>query len=95
MRIISNHQHRDLITFFDLTPKEQEEAQETYGEEEGQELSYFRYRGNVYSLADFYTTQNIPALRGWHWMAGQSAFHGILIKEVDGGDTVVIGSYVS
>ena len=93
MHIISNNQWRFLIYWWDLTEKEQKE----FDCEGVEDDTYFRYRGQVYSLSNFMRIEENHPLHclNWHGHHGQSYFSGIIIKIDDCNDAVIVGRYCS
>lgn len=91
MHIKSNNQFRFLLDWYELSLKEQAEF-----DWEGVENDmYFRYRGQVYSLASFMRIDSNSPLHclNWHGSHGDSYFSGILIRLSDCNDAVVVGRY--
>lgn len=68
---------------------------------------FFRYRGEIYSLDQFSRIIppgskrchpmecQEPAFQGWHGYASDSYFSGMLVRIVDDGESVIVGSYLS
>lgn len=99
MKIKTNNQWRELLSWCDLT--EAQQADFDYdGADEG---SYFIYKGHVHALADYtmfnsvWSTPTVEGdiLHGWHASAMESAWTGTVIKVSDCGDAVTVGYYYS
>jgi hypothetical protein len=87
VEIITNNQERPFLSWHELTEKEQNEV---YKNEEG---SFFRYRGNIYSLDEF---SNRCPIDGWHGILNDTYFSGVLIAVDDEyGDFVKVGRFYS
>ena len=98
MKIKTNNQPRDILTWYDLTPAEQNEFDYL---EEG-EGSFFRYKGWVYDLGEFMRIDASiaphPAREGWEkWQAYApgSHFTGVLIRYTSDCEQVIAGQYFS
>ena len=81
MEIITNNHERPLLDWFELTDKERE----WFDWEGADEGSFFRYRGEAYSLGEFLAT-DIP---GWDGFHADSFFSGIAVKLSDDYEFVV------
>ena len=96
LEIKTNRQPRELLSWFDLTKKEQEQFDYI---EEPEELGYefFRYKGHCYSLEEFMRTgKDHPfGIAGYDGYSSDSYFSGVLIKFSDCGDAVYPASYYS
>lgn len=98
MNIVTNNHYRQLISWDDLTPKEQED----FDFSDKKQSDYFRYKGIVYTLADFChisfpvscKTGEKP-FEGWDSWHNDSFFSGILIKISDCGEMVKCGWFYS
>ena len=98
MKIKTNNQPRDILTWYDLTPAEQKEFDYL---EEG-EGSFFRYKGWVYDLGEFMRTDvsivlhpQRDSLEKWHGYASGSYFSGVLVRYTSNCDQVIVGQYFS
>ena len=96
MKIVTNNQPRDILTWYELTPAEQKEF-DYLDEGEG---SFFRYRGCVYDLGEFMRIDdNIaphPHREGWEkWQgyAPDSHFSGVLVRHTSDCEQVIVGRY--
>lgn len=106
MKIITNNIPRQLISFFDLPLKDQEEF-DYVTEDARYEYRFTSYKGNYY---DTYDTQRIAVNHGqymgwtmavekdsllskWHAVISESYFSGVLFKFTD--ESVICGSYQS
>ena len=96
MKIITNNQPRDILSWYDLTEKEQKEFDYLL-EGDG---SFFRYKGCTYDLEEFmYIGANIAPhpqrenWEKWHGYASDSYFSGILVRYTSDCEQVIVGSY--
>lgn len=97
MDIITNHRPRPTIYGFELTEKEREEFNYYDDPEELDSANFFKYRGQVYDLAEFMRVdKNGPlAALGYDGYSGDSFFSGILVKLSDCGEAVTVARYYS
>ena len=87
MKIKTNNQPRDILSWHDLTPEEQKEFD--YLEDGGG--SFFRYKCCVYDLGE---AMRIECVAGWQgYYSG--AFSGVLIRYTSDCDQVIVGQYFS
>lgn len=102
--IRTNRVARDLISFDELTPKEQKDFTYIKDEDERYSTRFARYRGVVYDIWEFSPlAHNKPAdtFGGWDGYKGDSYFSGVLMRwaKDDAGKTdlerVVMGRYYS
>lgn len=92
MQIKTNNQPRNLVSWYDLTEKEQADFDYI---EDGQ-FNGFRYKGQVYDLGEFmHCTQSVNGFADWHGISSETFFSGVLVKMLDDGDSVVVGRYFS
>lgn len=96
MKIITNNQPRDIISWYDLTEKEQKEF-DYLTEGEG---SFFRYKGWIYDLGEFMRIDTSIAphpqrkdWEKWHGYASDSYFSGVLVRYTSDYDQVIVGQY--
>tara|TARA_R110002153_G_scaffold11011_4_gene42647 strand:+ start:473 stop:757 length:285 start_codon:yes stop_codon:yes gene_type:complete len=91
LQIITNNVPRPILSSYELTDKELEDFDYMEDTSEG---SFFKYRGQVYSLDNFMSS--LPEeLSDWHGIHGETFFSGVLIKLSDCGDAVIVGTYYS
>lgn len=88
IKIKTNNQPRDILTWYDLTPAEQKEFDYL---EEG-EGSFFRYKSCVYDLGN---AMRIEGVADWQGCYSETAFSGVLIKLSSDSEQVIVGSYYS
>ena len=93
MEIKTNHRPRPILSAYELTEKEALE----FDYIEPGEGSFFRYRGQVYSLEEFMVWDNPASPTGQQWdgYRGDSYFSGIVVKYVEDGDAVKVGLLLS
>jgi len=87
MEIITNNQARPLYDFYGMTKEGQEWFKDYPNAEEG---SYFCYRGNWHSLADFMRT-DIPE---WDGIETDTYFSATLIRLTNDAEYEVIAARV-
>lgn len=83
MQIITNNQPRPLYDFYGMTKEGQDRFKDYPDAEEG---SYFCYRGNWYSMADFMRTE----LQDWEGIETDTYFSATLIRFTDDPEYEVI-----
>ena len=88
MKIVTNNQPRDIISWYDLTPAEQK-AFDYLEEGEG---SFFRYKGWVYDLGG---AMRIEGVADWQGCYGETAFSGVLVRYTSDCERVIVGMYFS
>jgi hypothetical protein len=88
LTIVTNHVPRFVIESHELTKDEQSEFDylDWPAIERGEDSrQFFRYRGQLYDLGEFETTERYQLarqgwLKGWHGIQPDSFFSGLLIK---------------
>ena len=94
MKIITNNHFKEILSFFDLTNKEQNEIKDNYDTIE--ESSFFRYRGQVYDLCEFMrNNDNSPFCNDWDGYHNDSFFSAVLVKYSECNDAVKVGLAIS
>ena len=94
MNITTNNNARKILSFFDLTEKEQDSIKENYNSIE--ESAFFRYRGDVYDLNDFMcNNNNSPFPSEWSGYCSDSFFSAVLVKYLDCGEDLIVGLAIS
>ncbi len=88
MKIVTNIQPRDILSWYNLTPTERKEFDYL---EEG-EGSFFRYKGYVYDLGE---AMQIEGVGQWQGYYSGTAFSGVLIRYASDCDQVIAGQYFS
>jgi len=89
VKIITNHVPRLLLSWDELTRKEKDEFEFT-----GRwSCDYFRYKHNIYCLADFMSIREIgqEEFAKWHGYAADTFFSGTVIKVCYQEGTVTVG----
>lgn len=87
--IYTNHHERQVLWKSDLNEKEQ--ADLDWLEDEGQVV---RYRGEVYPISEFTTTEGVDEFKGWDGWIAWTYFSGVLIRMASDEDVAVLGTYV-
>jgi len=100
MKITTNNHYRMILSFFDLTEKEQNEIKDNYDTIE--ESSFFRYRGLVYDLNEFMRVNDSlngkgqdHEMYGWDGYHNDSFFSSVLVKYSSSNDGVKVGLALS
>jgi hypothetical protein len=98
--IKTNKIPRKIIHWYELTDKERKDFNYLDTEQKQDEAEFMRYRGQVYNLHNMergYGTSEIPAqFAPWDDYLSDSAFGGIggiVIKWVDRGSRVIVGTW--
>lgn len=108
MQIITNNQARPVLYSYELTDKERHEFDYIENIDNSDCCaSFVRYKGHVYDLGEF--VRIVPSgesgggfahydhsgkLEGWHGVATETYFSGVLVKYADEYcDTVIVGRY--
>lgn len=106
--IKTNNVPRDLLYWFDLTPKEQKE----FDHDVREDSCYFRFKGQVYCMDNFlclhnkiHMPQGQDIFPGWDGYESDSFFSGIVIRyprvpqwggpPVEDVERVIVGTYFS
>lgn len=96
LKIISNYTPRDILSGYELTDKEREELDYINWKEveAGNESpEFFRYKGEVYDLGEFFTARTLWPTTEWDGYQSDTYFSGILIKYCDGYESVIVGRW--
>ncbi len=107
MKIYTNNQPRDFIDPSDLTEEERERFD--YVDMASAHGEFLRYQGHAYHLSEFIRIEppgiagSPSAIRvtedslfcGWHGVAADSYFSGVLIRIIDDAEQAVLGRYTS
>jgi hypothetical protein len=89
MQITCNYAPRAILHWHELTAREQ--AEFDWIEDPADSCySFFRYRGEIYCLADFMRPPIDLAEKRWHGIHTDSYFSAILIRLVDLGESVIV-----
>lgn len=89
MKIKTNNQPRDILSWYDLTPAEQKEFDYL---EEG-EGSFFRYKGWVYDLGEAMRVDHSSIPDKWQGYYSGTAFSGVLIRYTSDYNQIIAGMY--
>jgi hypothetical protein len=94
VKIITNKQWRNILDWYELTPKEQ--AQFEYLDTALKQAcaSFGRYKGNVYNLGEFMRCPT-EEFKAWHGYNSDTYFSGVLIRFSRDEDAVMFGRYYS
>lgn len=90
LTIRTNHTPRNILSWGELTTKEQKE----FDWDNANECDFFRYKGNTYCLSEFMrvTTKDLSA---WDGYMSDSFFSGILVKFTNENESIIAGTYYS
>lgn len=91
IHVRGNGHERDVIYWYDLTPAEQEEF-DYLGEDEVDWSSFFRYRGEVYSMDSVEVSYGMVTELGYHGVITEGAFSALLVRYNVEQGTVVVAS---
>lgn len=100
LTITTNNVPRDIVDAWQLNDKEQAEFDylDWPAIKDGNaSASFFRYRGQLYDLAEFSTTGygGPDQLSAWDGYASDSVFSGTVVRYVDEFERVIVGTYCS
>lgn len=87
MKIVTNNQPRDILTWRQLTPKEQKEFDYFNPSNIGQ---FFRYKGGIYDIEQ---VMHIEGVGEWQGCYSETAYSGVLIRYTSDCDQVIVGQY--
>jgi hypothetical protein len=100
MQIKCNHVPRDIIYWYELTPREVAKFDYLDTEEKQNDASFFRYKRQTYDLSEFFAITGAIAPHcdrlGWEKFDGymsNSFFSGVLVRYVDSGERVIAATY--
>ena len=88
---ITNNQYREILSGYDIPESAQNDFDYMDDITEG---SFFKYRGQYYSLDNFMVSNN-PDLSDWDAMESDTFFSATVIKLSDCGDSVLVGRIYS
>lgn len=96
MQIKTNNVPRDILRWHDLTDDERSEFG-YFDEQTCEDASFFRFKGDVYDLAEFTVWDNpaSPTRQGWDGFRSDSYFSGLVVRYVDDYERVVVGLAMS
>ena len=96
LNVKTNNVPRDLISAFELSGAQYSKLRKEFewmDDSEFESAMFFKYRGQIYALADFMRTEGDLLAKGWQGILNQSYFDGLLVKIVDSCQSVVVGRY--
>lgn len=93
LTIITNNQYREILYSHDVPEKVLKNDFDWMGVPE--EFSFFKYRGQYYTLSNFMRIENNDKLKDWDGIESDSFFSGTLVKFSECGDSVKVGRYYS
>jgi hypothetical protein len=87
LRVVTNNQPRETLQYWQLTDDEKKEVDYR---DENDGATFFRYRGNLYDMEIYFHNSGFST---WDATAADSFFSGTCIKLLDGGESVIVGTY--
>ena len=92
LRVVSNNQPRDLLSFWDFSEKDQRTIRKEFDwmEDLEDDSMFFKYRGHIYNAGEF-LRDGTPD--GWDGNAPDSYFSGVLVKLTDDCEAVICGRW--
>lgn len=90
-QIITNGQFRNVLSWHELTEKEQAE----FSMYDASENEFVRYKGNVYDLSEFMRCSDTLRLLGWQGISTDTYFSGVLCYRSKDGDSVIMARIYS
>lgn len=96
MQIITNNQQRPIIQAYELREEEQKEF-DYIDFNDDCSASFFKYKGELYDLGEFFTTQELhdSKVKEWDGYQSDNYFSGIVIKYSQDYESVIVGTYIS
>lgn len=96
MRIISNHQERDILFSHEVPPSVLDNEFNYQTKEEREYALFFKYKNQYYCVDDFMpTTDKMLKDKGWDGFTCESAWSGVLIRLDLENDKVKVATYNS
>lgn len=94
LKIITNNQPREILSWYDLTEKEQKEFDYLDTDEKQGFANFVRYHNWVYDIGEFMSASH-DEFKIWDGYSSDTYFSGILIRYVDDNERVIMGRYYS
>jgi hypothetical protein len=94
--ITTNFVPRDLISAFELNGAQYTKLRKEFdymNDADFDSAMFFKYRGQVYALAEFLRTEGDLLAQGWQGICNQTYFSGLVVKIVQSCESVVVGRY--
>jgi hypothetical protein len=94
--ITTNFVPRDLISAFELNGTQYSKLRKEFdymNDADFDSAMFFKYRGQVYALAEFLRTEGDLLAQGWQGICNQTYFSGLVVKIVQSCESVVVGRY--
>ena len=98
MEIRTNNVPRFTIDAYELSENERQEFDYLDWEaiDKGEDsATFFRYKGQLYDLGEFMLCPNDTFSAMWEGYTSESFFSGVVIRFVDDGESVIVGTYYS
>ena len=99
MKITTNNQARELKSFYEFSPKQQQQIRSDFDwlEDVESDCGFFEYRGTIHHLQNFMRLNAEPGteLAAWDGYEADSYFSGTVVRLSSDGEYLVAGSYLS
>jgi hypothetical protein len=92
-KIVTDNKARDILCWLDLTKRERAEHDYLDTEDKQMDAEFVRYKGWCYYLNDFQGVPKRWELGDWDGYHSDSYFSGVLVRYVEQGEAVVMGTY--
>jgi hypothetical protein len=94
--ITTNFVPRDLISAFELNGAQYTKLRKEFdymNDADFDSAMFFKYRRQVYSLAEFLRTEGDLLSRGWQGICNETVYSGVVVKITQSCQYVVVGRY--
>jgi NAD(P)H-flavin reductase len=91
LTIITNHHEREVLSWWELTDQDRRELDYITADREA-DFAGFRYRGEVYDLAEFERWDNPASVtrERWDGFRSDSYFSGVAVRFADDFEAVIV-----
>jgi hypothetical protein len=96
LTVKTNNVPRDLISAFELNSAQYKELRKEFDwmdDADFDSAMFFKYRGQVYALADFLRTGGDLLAQGWQGILSDTYFSGLVVKIVESCERIVVGRF--
>jgi hypothetical protein len=94
--ITTNFVPRDLISAFELNGAQYTKLRKEFdymNDADFDSAMFFKYRRQVYSLAEFLRTEGDLLSQGWQGICNETVYSGVVVKITQSCQYVVVGRY--
>jgi hypothetical protein len=94
--ITTNFVPRDLISAFELNGAQYTKLRKEFdymNDADFDSAMFFKYRRQVYALAEFLRTEGDLLSRGWQGICNETVYSGVVVKITQSCQYVVVGRY--